>query len=70
MEYIYIYDTSVRPPTADFFRDNLSGVWEASGEASETHLGGIWEASGTHLATPGRLQEAPLGLLGSRGVLE
>ena len=32
--------------------------------------GSTWEASGRHLETPGRLLEAPLGLLGSRGVLE
>ena len=61
----------------------LGGIWEASGSILETsgsiwevsgrsgkHLGTIWEASGRHLERPGKLLEAVLGLLSSRGVLE
>ena len=47
----------------------LEGIWEVSG-GSGKHLGTIWEASGRHLERPGKLLEAVLGLLGSRGVLE
>ena len=62
---------------------DLGGIWKASGSILETsgsiwevsgrsgkHLGTIWEASGRHLERPGKLLEAVLGLLSSRGVLE
>ena len=39
-------------------------------EVSGKSLGGLWERSGRHLEASGRLMEALLGLLGSRGVLE